>query len=250
VPVDRRTAPHPVLTTHYDGERDRRLFVTELFDECARYYDRVGAVLALGSGPHYRRWTLTRAGLRPGMTVLDVATGTGQVAREAARIVGPTGAVVGVDPSRGMLTEARKAATGPLVQGIGEELPFAAERFDFVSMGFALRHVADLEAAFAEYRRVLRPGGRVLLLEITRPGSALGRRLGAIYLHTVLPLLLRITSGSGKPARLLRYSWDTIDESVSPATILAVLQASGFEAVERRTWGGIMSEYVATKPAR
>jgi demethylmenaquinone methyltransferase/2-methoxy-6-polyprenyl-1,4-benzoquinol methylase len=117
-------------------------------------------------------------------------------------------------------------------------------------MGFALRHVSDLEAAFAEYRRVLKPGGRVLLLEITRPGTALGRRLGAIYLHTVLPLLLRIISGSGQPARLLRYYWDTIDTCVPPATILSVLRASGFEGVEHRIWGGIMSEYVATKPAR
>lgn len=245
-----RTAPHPVLKRHYDGERDRRLFVTALFDESARYYDRVEAFLALGSGPRYRRWTLERAGLRPGMTVLDVATGTGQMAREAARFVGPSGAVVGVDPSRGMLAEARKAGAGPLVQGIGEELPFAAERFDFVSMGFAIRHVSDLEATFAEYRRVLRPGGRVLLLEITRPGSRVGRWLAGIYLHTVLPLLLRVTSGSGQPARLLRYYWDTIDECVPPATILEVLRASGFDGVEHRTWGGFMSEYIATKPAR
>lgn len=245
-----RTAPHPVLKKHYERERDRRLFVTALFDESARYYDLVGGVLALGWGPHYRRWTLERAGLRGGMRVLDVATGTGQVAREAARVVHPTGMVVGVDPSRRMLAEARKTATGPLVQGIGEELPFAAERFDFLSMGFALRHVADLEAAFGEYRRVLKPGGRVLLLEITRPRSAPGRWVARIYLRQVLPLLMRIVTGSGKPTRLLRYYWDTIDECVPPATILEVLRASGFERVEHRTWGGIMSEYVATKPAR
>ena len=180
-----RTRPHPVIKKHYDRERDRRLFVTALFDESARYYDRVGAFLALGLGQYYRRWTLERAGLRRGMTVLDVATGTGQVAREAARIVHPSGVVIGVDPSRGMLEEARKSANGPLVQGIGEALPFAAERFDFVSMGFALRHVSDLEAAFAEYRRVLKPGGRVLLLEITRPRSGLGRWLARIYLQKV-----------------------------------------------------------------
>jgi demethylmenaquinone methyltransferase/2-methoxy-6-polyprenyl-1,4-benzoquinol methylase len=250
VPVGPRTRPHPVIKKHYDRERDRRLFVTALFDESARYYDRVEAFLALGSGQYYRRWTLERAGLRRGMTVLDVATGTGQMAREAARIVHPSGVVIGVDPSRGMLEEARKSATGPLVQGIGEALPFAAERFDFVSMGFALRHVSDLEAAFAEYRRVLKPGGRVLLLEITRPRSGLGRWLARIYLQKVLPLLVRITTGSGKPARLLRYYWDTIDECVPPATILDVLQASGFERVERRTWGGIMSEYLAARPTR
>jgi demethylmenaquinone methyltransferase / 2-methoxy-6-polyprenyl-1,4-benzoquinol methylase len=97
---------------------------------------------------------------------------------------------------------------------------------------------------------VVKPGGRVLLLEITRPRSGLGRWLARIYLQKVLPLLVRITTGSGKPARLLRYYWDTIDECVPPATILDVLQASGFERVERRTWGRIMSEYLAARPAR
>ena len=89
----------------------------------------------------------------------------------------------------------------------------------------------------------------MLLLEITRPRSRLGRWLVRIYLQKVLPLLVRITTGSGKPARLLRYYWDTIDECVPLATILDVLQASGFERVERRTWGGIMSEYLAARPA-
>ena len=90
----------------------------------------------------------------------------------ALGLVGSTGYVVGLDPSAGMLHEARKGPCRNLIQGVGEELPFPDASFDFLSMGYALRHVSDLHVAFREYRRVLRPGGIVLLLEVSRPRSA------------------------------------------------------------------------------
>ena len=183
--------------------------------------------------------------------VLDVATGTGLLARAALRVVGPSGAVVGVDPSRGMLGEQRrKGAAVRLVQGRAEALPFASARFDALTMGFALRHVPDLGVTFREYLRVLKPGGRVVILEVSRPSSALVQRLFRVYLCRLAPLLARLRTRNPHAAMLMRYYWDTIDECVPPATILDVLRASGFERVERRTWGGMMSEYVATKPAR
>ncbi len=115
-------------------------------------------------------------GLHTGMTVLDVGTGTGLLAREAAAVVGSSGRVTGIDPSFQMMTAGRTRETVRFVQGLGERLPFANSRFDFVTMGYALRHVSDLDLLFAEYARVLRPNGRVLLLEITKPASAWDRR--------------------------------------------------------------------------
>ena len=168
-PMSPPTPPHPVLDKYYPSDADRQSFVGALFDGAARYYNRIGWMLDLGSGPWYRRRTLRRAGLRPGMRLLDVATGTGLVARGAVDILGEPGQVVGVDPSRGMLREARKALAGPLVQGRAEALPFRDDLFDMLSMGFALRHVPDLEVTFREYLRVLKPGGRLLLLEVSRP---------------------------------------------------------------------------------
>ena len=165
------TPPHPVLDKYYSSDADRQSFVGALFDGAARHYNRIGTMLDLGSGPWYRRRVLRRAGLRPGMRLLDVATGTGLVARGAVRILGDPGRVIGIDPSRGMLREARKALASPLVQGRAEALPFRDDLFDMLSMGFALRHVPDLDAAFREYRRVLKPGGRLLLLEVSRPRS-------------------------------------------------------------------------------
>jgi demethylmenaquinone methyltransferase/2-methoxy-6-polyprenyl-1,4-benzoquinol methylase len=201
--------------------------------------------MSLGSGALYRRQALERLGLRPGMAVLDVATGTGLVARAAAELTGGSG-VIGLDPSRGMLDEARRAASVPLVQARGEALPFPDARFDALSMGYALRHVSDVFAAFREYHRVLRPGGRVLILEISRPASRTGLWLARLYLKRLLPLVTRLGTGSASAQRLMDYYWDTIERCVAPEAILEALRRSGFEAT-RRVQGGLLSEYVGTK---
>ncbi len=237
-----------MLTQYYRSEHDRASFVTSLFDAAARHYDWVGHLLAFGSGPYYRRRTLAHAGLRPPMKLLDVATGTGQVARAATRILGDPRGVVGLDPSVGMLREARRVHSGPLVQGRAEEIPVRADVFDMLSMGFALRHVTTLEMAFAEYRRVLKPGGRLLLLEVSRPRSAVIRWAIRVYFYQVLPLIIRIGTGSPDARLLMKYYWDTIDECVPSAMILAALRQTGFVEVQHRVVGGCLSEYVAVKP--
>ena len=242
------TPPHPVLDRYYRREDERDSFVGTLFDGAAKYYDRVGHVLALGSGPFYRRNALRRAGLRRGMKLLDVATGTGQVARAAASILGGAGSVVGLDPSAGMLRQARRAHASLLVRARAEDMPLRDDLFDMLSMGFALRHVATLETAFAEYRRVLKPGGRVLLLEVSRPRSALTRWVMRVYFQRLLPRLIRIATRDPHAPLLMEYYWDTIAECVPHATILAALRQTGFVDVEHRMFGGCISEYVARKP--
>jgi ubiquinone/menaquinone biosynthesis C-methylase UbiE len=124
------------------------------------------------------------------MRVLDVATGTGLVAREALAIIGPQGKLIGLDPSAGMLAEAAQLDI-PLVRALGERIPFGDAQFDFVSMGFALRHVADLEGLFSEMRRVLKPGGRFLFLEHgLSPDPKTAR-----WQHRLTPLQRRIGGG-------------------------------------------------------
>jgi demethylmenaquinone methyltransferase/2-methoxy-6-polyprenyl-1,4-benzoquinol methylase len=181
------------------------------------------------------------------MRLLDVATGTGLVARGGVEVVGDPRGVVGIDPNRGMLHEARMAVSSPLVRGRAEILPFRAESFDMLSMGFALRHVEDLEIAFGEYRRVLKPGGRVLLLEVSRPKSWIMRWLIRTHFQRVLPWLTRLSTRSEPAELLMKYYWDTIDRCVPPETILDVLRRNGFVDVKRRVWAGFLSEYVATR---
>ena len=128
-------APHPPLSRYYGEGESRQGFLNELFNRTAYQYRNIDKATGLGSGLWYRRRALKLAGLRSGMDVLDVACGPGLVAQCARDIVGPSGMVVGLDPSIGMLREARKGPCGKLVIGVGEQLPFPDARFDFLSMG-------------------------------------------------------------------------------------------------------------------
>ena len=142
-------APHAPIAGAYDRPEQKRPFVRRIFDEAAGDYDRVERMMALGSGPWYRNQALRRAGLGPGMRVLDVATGTGLVAREAAGIVGDPRLVLGVDPSAGMLAEAARLVPAiHLSGGTAEALPVADASVDFLCMGDALRHVSELGVTF------------------------------------------------------------------------------------------------------
>jgi len=244
-------APHPPLTDYYRAEADRQGFVRGIFDRTAGDYDRVERLLAFGSGAWYRHEALLRAGLAPGMRVLDVGIGTGMVAREAVQIVGDATAVIGVDPSPGMMANAHLPPGVTLLEGRAEALPVADASVDFVSMGYALRHISDLSAAFGEFRRVLKPGGRICLLEITRPEGRVGCAALKLYMRGLVPVLARLSGASRETAKLWRYYWDTIEACEPPHRVLATLEAAGFSGVRRHIEAkplGIFSEYQGFKP--
>src|SRR5262245_55335774 len=127
--------PHPLLREYYGVDASRQGFLNNLFDRTAARYRAIDQATTYGSGLRYRRWALSEPGLRPGMRVLDVGCGPGLMTQCAQRLVGPTGYVIGLDPSFGMLREAPKGPSWTLIQGVGEELPFADDSFDFLSMG-------------------------------------------------------------------------------------------------------------------
>lgn len=239
--------PHPKLDRYYSSDAERPAVVNDMFDEGAPYYEWICRMMSLGTGEGYRRQVLRNSGIKEGMRVLDVATGTGLVLRGAFEMNGRTGLTVGLDPSPGMLRECRKNCAAPLLQGRGEQLPFIDNSFDIVSMGYGLRHVADLRLLFAEYWRVLRPGGRVLLLEITQPKSAVGRWLNRLYLRNLVPSITRFSTGAAAASRMMDYFWDTIETCVPPDVILGALKDAGFPNATRRVTGGILSEYRGEK---
>ncbi|MBI4754687.1 MAG: class I SAM-dependent methyltransferase [Betaproteobacteria bacterium] len=244
-------APHVPLTAYYASEQERHGWVRGIFNSTAPDYDRVERLLALGSGSWYRGQALLRAGLKPGMRVVDVGIGTGLVACEAVKIVGDPTLVTGVDPSVGMMANARVPAGVELVQGRAEEIPFPDASFEFLSMGYALRHIGDLSVAFKEFHRVLKPGARVCLLEITRPEAAWSMALLKIYMRGVVPVLARLIGASPDTAKLWRYYWDTVEACAAPAQVLATLEAAGFEQVGRHVEHralSIFAEYRAVKP--
>ncbi len=241
--------PHPVLGSYYTGAEQRRQRVDAMFDDSAPHYDWITNVMSFGSGQWYRRQALQRSGLQAGMQVLDVGAGTGVVALLAQELVGQEGLVVAHDPSAGMLSEAKKHGVDRAVQGLGERLSYPDNTFDRVTMGYALRHVADLRLLFAEYARVLKPGGKILLLEITRPENVVARGLLRVYLRGIVPLATRIFRQSAPAQELMRYYWDTIEHCVPPGAILEAMTAAGLEGAERRVELSIFSEYSAAKPA-
>lgn len=240
--------PHAPLTSYYEKVDRRERYVMDLFNRTAKYYNTVEALFGNG-GIWYRRFSLKRAGLRPGMKVLDVAMGTGAVARGATRLVGPTGRVVGVDPNPGMLAEAAKVFSGPRVRGVGQALPIASERFDFVTMGIALRHVSDLVATFREYLRVLVPGGKLWILEGHVPESRIGHNITRFVWARVIPGMTKLATGSDEAKELMDYYWDTVEQAVDPETILRCLAEAGFESPRFKVVvPGAFCEYTATRP--
>jgi demethylmenaquinone methyltransferase / 2-methoxy-6-polyprenyl-1,4-benzoquinol methylase len=246
--ADFMQAPHPPLHDYYAQEAQRSGWVRQLFDRTAGDYDRIERVMALGSGSWYRRMALGRAGLQPGMRVLDIGVGTGLMARQAAQLVGESGQVTGVDPSAGMIQSAKVPPAVKLLMGSAETIPAGSGTADFLCMGYALRHIADLSAAFREFLRVLIPGGRICLLEITRPGGRVRHALLKGYMRGVVPVLAGILGANPDSPKLMRYYWDTIDACAAPSEILAAMGEAGFVEVQRHVALGIFSEYCARKP--
>lgn len=242
-----KVPPHPTLSAYYADPASRSSFVCDLFDRTAADYDTINRLASLGSGAWFRRQSLIRAGLRPGMQVADVAIGTGLVAREAVRVTGSPEHVIGLDISLAMLAQARRALGIPLVRCRAEALCLADRSVDFLTLGYALRHVPDLIETFAEFRRVLRPGGIVLILEISKPSRPFGQWLARFCLGGLLPLLARWSTDNPEAGRLMRYYWQTIDQCVPPDAILRALSVAGFTAVHCESTFDFLRNYRGVK---
>lgn len=252
--MSNRTEPGQAASTHaliagYHANRAQRLsFVRDMFNRTARHYDAANRLFSLGSGALYRRVCLRWAGLTPGMRVLDIAVGTGLLAREMLALTRDPAAITGIDVSAAMLAIARAKLPIPLIEAAAESLPLRADSFDLAAMGYALRHIADITSTLREALRVLRPGGTILLLEISAPRKKLNRALAAFYIGRLIPLLSLVTTRSPRARTLMRYHWDTIVSYMPPESVLAALRDAGFERVEVWTELDLFHCFKARKP--
>ena len=212
--------------------------VRRMFDRIAPVYDAMNRVMTAGLDRRWRALTLDEVGVRPGDRLLDVCCGTGDLAIGAhAR----GAAATGLDFSPQMLERARrKEAAVEWVQGDALALPFDDGSFDEATVGFGVRNVADLGAGLRELRRVLKPGGRVGILEITTPTGVLAP-FYRVWFDRVVPLLGKVLPGGDAytylPASVRRFP--------APAALAELLAASGFANVRYRTFaGGIVALHV------
>lgn len=188
-----------------------------MFDRIAPIYDRMNTVMTAGLDAGWRRAAMRATRLRPGLRALDVACGSGTLTRELARAVGPTGSVLGVDLSDGMLERARRSAvpTGSAhpayQQGDALALPVEDASHDAATIAFGLRNVGDYRRALAEMTRAVAPDGRVVVLEIATPRSAIGRAVASTWFRRVVPVLGRLAGGGGAyrylPRSVEGYPW-------------------------------------------
>ena len=132
-------------------------------------------------------------------------------------------------------------------QGTADSIPLPDATFDFLSMGFALRHVENLHGAFTEFRRVLRPGGRVLIIDITKPEGRLAARLMRLYFRDIMPRFARLLTGSTAAGYLMEYFWETMNQMVDPERVLEALASAGLNQPRRHVAHSAFSEYTAAK---
>jgi len=223
--------------------------VGAMFDRIAPRYDAMNALISGFQEPRWRRRAIALADLRPGMSAIDVATGTGKVALGLADVVGTFGRVVGVDVSRAMIDRARTANADRVelefVVGDALQLPAEDATFDAATIAFGMRNLPDYERGFAEMRRVVRPGGRVICLEIARPGSILGR-VGRLWFERAVPLLGRLIGEREAYAYLVA----SVRAYPSPARIADTMRAAGLVDVR---WVpltfGMVTAHVARREA-
>jgi demethylmenaquinone methyltransferase / 2-methoxy-6-polyprenyl-1,4-benzoquinol methylase len=221
--------------------------VRAMFDRIASFYDVMNSVMTAGLHHRWRARAADLAAVGPGDRALDVATGTGDLAVELARRVGPSGEVVGSDFSEAMLDRARAKAPGLRFEwGNALELPYPDAGFDAATVGFGARNFADLDRGLAEMARVVRPGGRVVVLEITTPTTAPLSTFYRLWFDRVVPVLGRATGEE----QAYSYLPESVKRFPEPEGVAAALARAGLGEIRWiLTAGGIIAIHVGTRAA-
>jgi demethylmenaquinone methyltransferase / 2-methoxy-6-polyprenyl-1,4-benzoquinol methylase len=236
-----------VVGGYYRTPEEKQHFLRKIFDHTAPFYEGIARWGWFGTGNIYRRNALRRAGVTRDMRVIDVASGTGPVARALMRLVDSPDQIVCVEPSAGMIAESRKTVPCVHHQATAEALPVEDESFDFLTMGFALRHVDDLDATFREFRRVLKDGGKALVMDVTMPTSRVGRFFFRAYFKHILPSFTLVFSRNREAYRLMKYYWETMDQMTDRDDVSLIMRGAGFQSVNHRVLLGCFSEYEAIR---
>ncbi|MEI6044604.1 MAG: bifunctional demethylmenaquinone methyltransferase/2-methoxy-6-polyprenyl-1,4-benzoquinol methylase UbiE [Chloroflexota bacterium] len=250
------TVKHVISAEKLPGFRqeNKAQYVNRMFTQIAPTYDRVNRLMTFGLDQGWRKTVVAEARLKAGERALDVATGTGDIALALAHQVGSRGKVVGSDFCLEMMlpgpAKAAKAGVGGIVQFMAADamrLPFASNSFEAVTTGFAMRNVTDIERAFSEMCRVVKPGGRVVCLEVARPRWAIIRWGHQLYFNRIVPMLGRLISGHGEA---YTYLPESARNFPPPEELKRIMERAGLTQVSYRLYGlGAAAIHLGVKPS-
>jgi demethylmenaquinone methyltransferase/2-methoxy-6-polyprenyl-1,4-benzoquinol methylase len=224
--------------------------VAEMFDQISGLYDGMNLAISGFQEPRWRKRIVAATEVGPGDRVLDVACGTGKVTTDLYHAVQPGGVALGIDFSAGMIRNARERRPAELEglsfeQGDALDLPVDDDTFDAATIAYGMRNLADYRQGFAEMARAVRPGGKVVCLEITTPTRALGRLI-AVWFDNVVPLIGKLV-GQGDAYRYLAKS---VKGYPGPERIAEIMREAGLELVDWKSMaGGIVVLHVGTVPS-
>ena len=213
----------------------RAKYVRRMFDRIAARYDLMNRLMTGGQDRKWRRCAVEMAGLPPGGALLDLATGTGDIALEALRQQ-PSARVVGADFALGMMRVGQRRRGSEPLRWLGADalqLPFADASFDAVVSAYLMRNVIDMPRALAEQRRVLKAGGRIVILDTSPPPDNLLQPLILLHLRVGIPLLGRLIAGSAA-AEAYRYLPESTAAFKTPSELAGLVAAAGFDTVRYR----------------
>ena len=242
-------------TTHFGYQtvpsEEKAGHVRDVFDSVASKYDIMNDLMSVGLHRLWKRYTIDQAAVKSGQVVLDLAGGTGDLARRFAPVVGSTGRVILADINHSMLLEGRKrlidagvSSNLAITQVDAEQLPFANGTFDCISIAFGLRNVTDKPAALRSMLRTLKPGGKVLVLEFSKPPEVL-KPAYDLYSFKVLPAIGRLVANDESS---YQYLAESIRMHPDQETLLAMMQDAGFERCRYHNLaGGIVALHVGYK---
>lgn len=244
-------------TTHFGyksvPESEKAGKVAEVFHSVAAKYDLMNDLMSAGIHRLWKRFTIELSGVRSGNRVLDIAGGTGDLTRQFSRLVGPTGEVVLADINASMLKVGRdklldSGVSGNVrfVQADAEKLPFPDNHFDCVTIAFGLRNVTHKDAAIGSMLRVLKPGGRLLVLEFSKPTSSLLSKAYDAYSFTLLPLMGKLVTNDSES---YRYLAESIRMHPDQETLKSMMVEAGFDRVTYHNMtGGVVALHRGIKP--
>lgn len=232
-------------------KENKERYVRDMFNSIAKRYDLLNTIMSLGMDTYWRKFTVKTSGVSTGGNALDICCGTGMLVYELSKVVGPQGKVTGLDFSEEMLLVAKKRVIElnlnnvKLIQGNAMDLPFPENTFDCVTVGWGLRNVPDISQVIAQMVKVVKPGGKIVSLDMAKPNAPVFKQVYWFYFEKLVPLFGKIWAGKQSP---YSYLHDSAKEFPHQNELAKMFANAGLQATKAHDlFGGVVAAVEGTK---